>query len=127
MAFASSNFVVNLKRSLNIRRSTRNNTLSFPIWPVNLTVVSVLQFDVSDIVSHFLQIMNSSSDVMSSLQLGQDNRELKLFKYPDVTWIVTLTLVEMLSTSFLSKSVNSIFKSRQIITVELSVVLRYHS
>ena len=71
--------------------------------------------------------MNSSSDVMSSLQLGQDNRELKLFKYPDVTWIVTLTLVEMLSTSFLSKSVNSIFKSRQIITVELSVVLRYHS
>ena len=127
MVFASSNFAVNLECSINIRRSTRSSTLSFPIWSVNFTVVSVLQFDVSDIVSHFLQIMNSSSDVMSSLQLGQDNREFKLLKYPDVTWIVSLTLVEMLSTSFLSKSVNSIFKSRQIITVELSVVLRYHS
>ena len=71
--------------------------------------------------------MNSSSDVMSLLQLEQDNHGLKLFKSPDVTWIVTLTLIEMLSTSFLSNSVNSIFKSRQIITVELSVVLRYHS
>ena len=71
--------------------------------------------------------MNSSSDVMSLLLLEQDNRGLKLFKSPDVTWIVTLILIEMLSTSFLSNSVNSIFKSRQIITVELSVVLRYHS
>ena len=108
MAFASSNFAVNLKCSLNTRKSTRNNPLSFPICPVNFTVVSALQFDVSDVVLHFLQIMNSSSDVMSSLQLEQNNRGMKLFKSTDGAWIVTLILVEMFSTSFLSTSVNSI-------------------
>ena len=87
-----------------------SNTLSFPIWSVNFTVVSILQFDISDIVSHFWQIMSSSSDVMSSLQLEQDNRGMKLFKSPDVTSIVTFILVEMLSTSFLSTSINSILK-----------------
>ena len=107
----SSNFVVNLNCSLNVRRSTQNNNLLFPIWSVNSTVVSVLQFDVNDIVSHFLQIMNSSSDVMSSLQLEQNNRRMRLFKSTDVTWIVTLILVEMLLTSFLSTSVNSILRS----------------
>ena len=112
MAFASSNFAVNLKCSINIKRSTRNNTLSFPIYFVNFTVVSVLKFDASDKVSHLLQIMNSSFDVMSSLQLEQDNRGMKLFKSPDVTWIVTLILVEMPSASFLSNSINSILKSR---------------
>ena len=85
--------------------------LSFPIWPVNFTVVSVLQFDISDIASHFLQITNSSSDVMSSSQLEQNNRGMKLFKSTDVTWTVTLVLVEMFSTSFLSMSVNLILRS----------------
>ena len=123
----SSNFVVNLNCSLNVRRSTQNNNWLFPIWSVNSTVVSVLQFDVNDIVSHFLQIMNSSSDVMSSLQLEQNNRRMRLFKSTDVTWIVTLILVEMLLTSFLSTSVNSILRSGWIITVEFSVVLSYRS
>ena len=85
--------------------------LSFPIWPVNFTVVSVLQFDISDIASHFLQITNSSSAVMSSSQLEQNNRGMKLFKSTDVTWTVTLVLVEMFSTSFLSMSVNLILRS----------------
>ena len=107
MAFASSNFAVNLKYSLNTRKSTRNNPLSFPLWPANFTVVSVFQLDVSDIVLRFLQIMNSSSDIMSSLQLEQNSRGMKLFKSTDGTWIVTLILVEMFSTSFLSTSVNS--------------------
>ena len=44
--------------------------------------------------------MNSSSDVMSSLQLEQNNHGTKLFKSTDVTWTVTLILVEMFSTSF---------------------------
>ena len=111
MTSASSNFAVNLKCLLNIRRSSRSNTLSFSIWPVNFTVVSVLQFDVSDIVSHFSQIMNSSSDVMSSLQLEQNNRGMKVFKSTDITWTVTLILVEMFSTSFLSMFVDSILRS----------------
>ena len=102
MAFASCNFAVSLKCSVSIRQPTRSNTLSLPIWPVNVTVVSVLQFDVSGIASHFLQITDSSSNVTSLLQFEQDN---------DVTWIVTLIFIKMFSTSFLSISVNSIFRS----------------
>ena len=55
--------------------------------------------------------MNSSSDVMSSLQLEQNNRGMKVFKATDITWTVTLILVEMFSTSFLSMFVDSILRS----------------
>ena len=87
---------------LSVRRSTRSNTLSLSVWPVGFTVVSVLQFDVSDIVSDFLHITDSSSDAMSSFEFVK-------WKSTDVIGTVTLILVEMFSNS-LSLSLNSMIR-----------------